>query len=385
MKNKKTLLIITAIVVIIGLIIGINIYQSSKEPEVIKIGAILPLTGEGSFWGNNAKKGIELSLEEINSSSNKNNKYKIEVIYEDSHTNAKSAISALQKLISQYKIQCSIVDMISSNVLAMAPIANANKVVIISPGASAREITNAGPFVFRNWPSDALQGKINAIFALNELKWKKIAIIYVLNAYGEGLKDEFTNYFEKGGGKIILTEGINQGATNIRNQILKIYNLYKNKSIDGVYLAIYPTEHPIFLKQSKEIGLKIPILATESFDNPKIISLPESEGVVYSVPAEADTTRSVVKNFRDNFRKKFQEEPGITADAAYDALKLLTLCINKVGNNGEKIRNCLIGIKNYEGASGLITFDENGDITKPFIYKIVKSGKAEKFTDKIFY
>ncbi len=383
MKNANTRFIVGAAAAVCLLVIGLGCpAKVQQEKKEIKIGVILPLTGEGALWGNNSQKGIDLAVEQVNQTSSVG--FKVSVEYEDSRTDAKAAVAALQKLITQYGIQCAIVDMVSSNVLAMAPIANAEKVVIISPGASSPAITDAGPYVFRNWPSDALQGVVNAQFAMSELKWKRAGIVYVLNAYGEGLKDAFQQEFEKRGGKIVVVEGVKQGASDARSQIAKVNEVHQSSGLDGIYLAIYPTEHPVVLRQLSEMKLKLPLLATETFDDPAIHRLKVAEGVIFSVPAPAGPSSKVASNFRKAFKEKYGKEPGLTADAAYDALNMLVMCIKEVGNSGPKIRKYLGGVKDYDGAAGLTTFDKNGDCIKPFALKTVKDGKVVNFTDRFF-
>jgi len=378
--NSKTAWFATfAILAVVSAFLGAGC-PGKAGSKGFTVGVIMPLTGEGAVWGKNSQKGIDLAVE----MANKTTGPKVSVVYEDSRTDAKAAVAALQKEISQYGVQSVIVDPVSSNVLAMAPVANSNKVVMISPGASAPAITEAGPYVFRNWPSDALQGVVNAQFAVNELKWKKVGIIYVLNAYGEGLRDAFKTEFEKRGGQVLFAEGIKQGASDARSQIAKLKGAHQQSPLDGVYLAVYPTEHPVLLRQLKESALRLPLLATETFDDPAIHKLPEAEGVVFSVPAPADTSSKAAKTFRDAFQAKYSEAPGLTADAAYDALNLLLTGIKQVGNKGEKIQAYLSGVKNYDGAAGLTTFDANGDCIKPFALKTVKGGKVVNYIDKLF-
>ena len=382
---KKGLWIILGLVVI-AIIVGVVVTQrpTEKEPEVYKIGAVLPLTGSGAVWGQNAKKGIDLAVEEINSAGGIRGP-KIDVIYEDSQTLPKFAVASLRKLISRENIQAAIVDMVSSNVLAMAPIANESHVVIISPGASNPAISQSGPYVFRNWPSDALQGVIGANFAYNDLGWRRVAILYIKNQYGEGLKDVFTDQFQQIGGEVVFTELFKQGASDFRPQITKLKSL--ESQVDGVYLLAYPVEHPILLKQSREMGIRLSFLATETFDDPSIIEKAgaASEGVVFSIPKPPTKEEEAVRDFVESFKKKYGEEPGITAPEAYDALKILAFCIERVGYTGPEIQKELLKIEKYPGAAGETTFDKNGDVLKPFIYKVVKNGKLVRFNEKVYW
>jgi len=341
-----------------------------EEDNVIKIGAILPLTGSGALWGQNARKGIELALEQANRNNNINNKI-FEVIFEDSKTLASQAVTAFRKLIDIHKIQCAVVDMISSNVLAISPIAEREKVVIISPGASSPDITDAGEYTFRNWPSDALQGKVLAKFVATKKEIKRVAILFIENDFGESLTDVFTSTFEELGGSVIIAESFKQGATDFKNQITKV----KSKNPEALILFVYPEEAPRLIKQIKSASINIPLFATAEIEDPSILKEPAVNGIIYTFPKPANKEAPEVKNFIISYKAKYNENPGIVADVAYDAINILIEAIRKVGNDGPRIQKYLLSIKNYKGASGVITFDDNGDLIKPFVIKMIKNGK----------
>jgi ABC-type branched-subunit amino acid transport system substrate-binding protein len=373
MKMKKKITIISLVVIIIfaGIIIYFN--QREKEAEVIKIGAILPLTGSGGFWGENARKGILLALEKINNNGGINKK-RVEVIFEDSKSVPNEAVNAFRKLIDVDKIQCSIVDMISSNVLAVAPIAEEKKVVIISPGASSPDITNAGKYTFRNWPSDALQGEELAKITFSK-GFRKVGILYIENAFGNSLNNVFTKTFKEFGGFVIVSESFKQGESNFKSQIAKI----KVVNPEAIVIFTYPPEGAKLIKQIKEAGIKAQLFSTAEIEDPIISKMNEAEGLIYLIPETPDSTQKERAEFLQAYREKYKEDPGIVADVAYDAFNILCKVISEYGNYGPAIQRGLTNIKNYRGASGIITFDENGDIVKPFKVKIIKNHKFTNF------
>ncbi len=163
-----------------------------EEPQAkeIKIGAILPLTGSAAPYGENAKRGIELALTEINAAGGIQGS-RIRVLFEDSRTDPKEAVSALNKLYSTHGVRYIIGDINSSGVLAMAPIAEKNKIILLSPGASNPKISDAGEYIFRNWHSDALEGQVDAEHAYSKMNWRTAAVLYVDAAYGVGLAETF--------------------------------------------------------------------------------------------------------------------------------------------------------------------------------------------------
>ncbi len=366
-------------VVIIAVIIGVTITQRliHKESGVYKVGAVLPLTGSAAVWGENAKRGLDMALEEINDTGGVKGK-KIQLIYEDSQSNSKVAISALRKLITAEDIQVVIGDIASSNVLAMAPIVENEKVVLLSPGASNPDISYAGDYIFRNWQSDALEGKIDADFAYNVLGWRKIAIFYVRNAYGLGLFEIFQKRFKELGGGIALEESFEQDAVDFRPQLTKI----KSIKIDGIYMPGYPKEMAKVLKQAKELKVKYTFLSVQAFDDPEILKMAgeAAEGVIFSIPEPPDVSQPIVRNFRENYQGLYSVEPGVCSDTGYDALRIVAWAIKHGGFKSEDIKDQLYKVSDFPGAAGSTTFDNNGDVIKPFIFKIVRNGKLEFYS-----
>ena len=354
------------------LLLALFVVSCSKKEETIKIGTVLPLTGSAAVWGQNAKKGIELAFDELQK-SNEAFAGKIEVIFEDSKSDPIEAVSAIKKLIDINKIQVVIGDIASSNVLAMAPIAEKSKVVLLSPGASNPQISSAGEYIFRNWQSDALEAKVDAQFAFKTLKYRKMAILYVNNAYGVGLESVFVEEFTKLGGAITISEQFKQESTDMRSQLNKI----RSMKPDAIYLPGYPPEMAIILKQSKELGIAFPMLSVQAFDDPQIVEIAKeaAEGVIFSIPMPPDTTNTIVRTFIASYRTKFKQEPGVCSNTGYDAFRIVIWALQEKARTGEQIREEFLKLKDFPGAAGLTTFDENGDVVRPFIFMVTKSAK----------
>lgn len=129
---------------------------------------MLSLTGDASQYGDDIKKGIGLAVEEINSADGIRGR-QIKIIYEDGQASPTPSVSAIQKLITMDKVPLVIGEVASSPTLAMATIAEQSKVVLISPTASSPELTTAGEYILRNWPSDNYEGGVMADFAYKKL------------------------------------------------------------------------------------------------------------------------------------------------------------------------------------------------------------------------
>jgi branched-chain amino acid transport system substrate-binding protein len=342
----------------------------NKKSTVVKIGAVLPLTGEFAKYGDSAKKGIQLAIEEINESGGIN-KDSLVIVFEDDQANPTKAVSALQKLISFDKVPAVIGAMPSSGTLAMAPIAEKNKVVLLSPMSTAPKITDSGDYIFRNCTSDNFEGQIMGEYATNQMKLKDFALLYIKNDYGIGLKDVFKATVEKAGGKILAEEGFEQGENNFRTTLTKI----KSLKPQAVYVIGYNEMIQIF-KQSSEIGLKTQYLSAIMLKDKALIDKigkPAEGAVLTSWGYDPNSPDNAAKSFKDAFRKKYNMEPDVFACQSYDAAKLIAKAMQEKGVLPDQIKSGLYNIKNYPGASGTTTFDKNGDVIKPIdIVKIEK-------------
>lgn len=360
--------------IVFALLSTLTILQTctKKEQDVVKIGAVLVMSGSGAEYGIDAQRGIDLAVDQLNAKGGIRGKM-IKVIYEDNQGEPSSSVSAMQKLISKDNIQVVIGAMYSSNTLAAAPVAEKNKVVLFSPAASSPDLTDAGDYIFRNWPSDVFEGGAVAQFAYDSLGLRKIAIIGVLNDYGVGLKKVFTKRFETLGGIITRFEGYNKDDSDFRTQLTKV----TSGEIEGIYLPGYYNEIGQLLRQARNLGIETQFLSCVSFEDPKVleIAVDAAEGVIYGVPAfDSKSEEPIVKEFVTDFQNKYQREPGVFAAHAYDALKIVMTAIEAGGTTSEGIKEALYNIRDFEGVTGLTNIDMNGDVSKPIRIKIVRNG-----------
>ena len=139
----------------------------------------------------------------------------------------------------------------------------------------------------------------------------------------------------------------------------------------------YPPEMMIVLKQARELRIEIPFLSVQAFDDPKILEVAgdAAEGVVFSVPKPPDPAEEVVRKFQVKYKKKYNRDPGVCSDTGYDALKIIVWAMRKGALSADQIRQQLLMLKDFPGTAGLTTFDENGDVIRPFVFKKVENGK----------
>ncbi|MCH8011999.1 MAG: penicillin-binding protein activator [Candidatus Marinimicrobia bacterium] len=349
--------------------------QSENEKEVIKIGAILPLSGDVAVYGKSLQNGMNLALEVFRE---ENPEYKdILIIYEDSKAEPKLAVSAFQKLSSIDNCKIILGGFSSSEVLSMAPIAEKNKVVLISPTASSPSITSAGDYIFRTTPSDNFDGEIMAKFAYYELSLKDVALLYVNNDYGLGISKVFMNKFENYGGKIAIQKSFESDTKDFKTILISI----KEKNPDGLYI-IATSELGNLLKQKTELGLTTKTFTVGLVENHKVVEVAGkgADSVFYSYPSfQVNSSNNVVKEFVSDYKNKYGNNPDVLGAYGYDLVGITLMALKDNSESSEKIKTALYNIIDYQGVTGKTSFDKNGDVSKTAGIKIILDGKFKWF------
>jgi branched-chain amino acid transport system substrate-binding protein len=370
--KSKSLLFFVGIVVAFSLILALGCGKAQEEEKIIKIGSILPLTGDAAKYGENTRRGIDVAIEEIKKDANFKG-YNFVVDYQDNRAEPKDALSIFQKMTTVDNIKFFLGPLTSSDVLAVAPVANKKKVIILAPAASTPQITNAGDYIFRSVMSDLYDGMAVASFAFHNLGKRSAGIIYINNDFGLGLKNSFEDFFKKYGGEVKVAESFNAEDTDFRTQLTKI----KEYSPEAVFIA-GQSQMGYILRQAVELGIETQFLSFSMFEDPKILEIAggAAEGVYYTFRVfDIASGDEIVKKFSENYRNKYGQEPDIFAGLAYDAARILVNAIKNGGDDVEKVKVALYNTKDFPGVVGKTTFDANGDVMKPIGIKKVENGK----------
>ncbi len=372
---SKPLKIVIWIVVVILVVWGAYSLSTQKqvaEGEPIKIGAILPLSGKLTSYGDSSRWGIELAVEEINSAGGVNNR-KISVIYEDSQGDPLVGVSALNKLINQDRINVVLGPVMSSVALSVAPIAESNEVLVMTI-ASSPNITDAGDFIFRNREKTDQQSKVLARFVLENPGAENIAALYMNDETGNSHFSTFKEEIRGLGGEVFIAESYNPDVNDFRTNLTKL----KAANPEVIYLASKPKDVGLILKQSTELGLTAQFVGTSGSEGKEVINIAgkAAEGLVYSVPA-GNPGELEVAEFNEKFNSQhpegYTELGALFYDSVFIIAKVMEQCPNPL--NTTCLKEQLYNMNSYRGASGETSFDENGDATKTIILKTIKNGK----------
>jgi branched-chain amino acid transport system substrate-binding protein len=348
----------------------------AAENGPITIGAVLPLTGDAAHWGIPARKGAELAVEEINRAGGVDGRT-LGLMIEDDRCQPADGVAAFNKIMSTANPPVILGAVCSGVSLAIAPLAEARKTVMISPASTTPKLTDAGDFVFRVIPSGSLRAKILADYIYNQRGLRRLAALYINNEGGIGGASAFKAQFAQLGGTVVIEETYAQGATDLRAQLTKI----KTANADGVMAGSYPPDTVLILQHARELELRVPLFfTTESVENPDVLRQAgeAANGAIYILAAPA--AGAAPDKFVRAFEGKFGHRPEVFAAEGYDVVRLIADAIAAARGTaltGPGIRDFLYGVRDYAGASGTITFDRNGDVIKPYAIKTIEGGSPK--------
>lgn len=369
---SKTAKIIIGVVVVILVILAITLTgKKDTDGETIKIGYFGPFTGLlAASTGESVGDGFKLAESQRNAfERNTLHNMKVEVIYEDDACDAKKAVSAAQKLIDVDKVKILVSGVCSASTLAVAPIAEQNKIILITPTSASPKITTAGDYIFRlSSPTTGMVREPSRY--LTEKGYTKVALLFENNEYPAGWKDSFIEAFP---GEVIV-EGIAPGSTDVKSQLLK---LSQSKPQAYVFTAISPATANVILKQFKELGLKGEIVGNDTFSLKVVHQTPDAEGIV-TVTYSYDLASSAMQEFLSAYQEKYNRlsKEEIYAALGFDTYNALFESIEACdGDDSECIKTKLYERKNIDGVSGIYSIDQNGDTQRSFTLRKVTGGK----------
>jgi branched-chain amino acid transport system substrate-binding protein len=357
-----------AILATLALAVLLVITQSRKETQEIRVGAILPLTGNNGIFGQWIKNGIDLGIEEIE----KNNPEltdKIKISYEDSQNDAKLGVASLNKLLAMNKVNV-VISAMSKVVIPLIPIIEEKKIPLLVQDVTYPGITKRGLMIFRHFIQSDREADVIARYAKSALGVKSAGILYVNDEAGLGAKEAFLKAFSAANGKVSLVESYESSDTDMKSQIAKLVSL---KS-DAIFLFGNGPSWAISLRQIKELGYKGIILTNTAMYIPNFRQMAGAESVegVYFTYPYMDTASPSVKRFINLYVKKYGVRPSIESAYAWDLILILA---NAALSKGNTMYEKLLSVKNIEGAFGSIEIPKDRDIRTKVGLGYVKNGE----------
>ncbi len=333
--------------------------------ENIKVGALICLSGACADTGNNSLRGIQLAIDQIKEKHGDT----VELVVENSdELNGAAPVSAYLSLRRKLDNAFIIGPSWSVGGMAIAPIAAKDpKVLLMSPSLGVREFKEFGENIFCTWPHDDVGTKELARRAFSKGQ-KHFAVIAHIAPWDLAQAKAFKEKIIELGGTVDPDIEYQPKELDLKTYVLKIV---KSKA-DAVYLSNY-AQLGLFAKELNKYGFKGAKYASYM----EKIQIDQAKGNLEGVEFNMQPEGS--EEFLNAYFKKFKVRPGTAADTSYDSLNLIYNSIKETKSEDPAvISKYLVNIKNYQGASGEITFDEKGGITRPPAFFFLKGEKYQR-------
>ena len=349
--------------------------SAKASGDSITIGTVTTNSGTAAAYGEAEVKGFELAVSEINAKGGINGK-KVKLESMDDKGDATEASNAFNKLSGDNDVLAVAGPTISATTAAVAPLADQAKLVTIAPAATSDSI-ETGNYLFRTCFKDSYQGEVAARFAAENLKVKKVAVLYGTgDPYSSGVGEAFAKAAEKLGLEVVDKESSSSADdTEYSAQLQKI----QASGAELLYAPYYySVAGPYIIPQARSVGFEGYVMGPDGYDGLKLTGDKSQYNKTYYTThySADDNTNTKVQDFIKSYKEKNNAEPNTFAALGYDTIYMLKQAIEKAGKNAtrEDVRNAVTGM-NFDGVTGKFTMDKSGSPTKSVIVLEMKDGK----------
>ena len=343
--------------------------------DSITIGTVTTNSGTAAAYGEAEVKGFELAVSEINAKGGINGK-KVKLESMDDKGDATEASNAYNKLAGDNNVLAVAGPTISATTAAVAPLADQSKLVTIAPAATSDSI-ETGNYLFRTCFKDSYQGEVAARFAAENLKVKKVAVLYGTgDPYSSGVGEAFAKAAEKLGLEVVDKESSSSADdTEYSAQLQKI----QASGTELLYAPYYySVAGPYIIPQARSVGFEGYVMGPDGYDGLKLTGDKSQYNKTYYTThySADDNTNTKVQDFIKSYKSKNNAEPNTFAALGYDTIYMIKQAIEKAGKNAtrEDVRNAVASMT-FDGVTGKFTMDKSGSPTKSVIVLEMKDGK----------
>ncbi|KNY27870.1 ABC transporter substrate-binding protein [Pseudobacteroides cellulosolvens] len=365
-------------VVMTTLVLFTGCAQTSESQNEIKIGLNYELSGAAASYGQDTLNGVLMAIDEINAAGGVLGK-KITYVKLDNKTDPAESTSVATRLATKENVSIILGPATTGATKASIPVADKNKVPLISASATADDVTvdakGVKEYAYRICFNDSFQGTVMANFASKNLNAKN-AVVLMDNSsdYGKGLAKNFTDTFAKNGGTIAAQEAFVKDEKDFSAILTKI----KDKNFDILLIAGYYNEAGLIIKQARALGIDKPVLGGDGLDSPVLGELAGKTAlnkVYFSNHYSSLDKDPVIVKFMEEFKNKNNKDPNAFNALGYD-LGYFAADAIKRANSSEpgKIKEALDNTTDFKGVTGKFSIDKNHNPVKTAVVIELKDG-----------
>lgn len=289
----------------------------------------------------------------------------VELVIRDDAADGETAIGIATEFVNDPTVAAVVGHVTSGAMLEAASLYDDGGLVAVSPTATNPDISRAGDWIFRVCPSDILHGPALARWLGDDLGARSAVVLFANDAYGRGILEGFAEEFEASGGRVVSRDPFLAATVQDTLGVRPYLRRAIARSAEALVIGGYAAEAAAIIQSARDLGFRGPILGGEALLGVEAAGA-VTDGVYVSAPFFPDATTGEAREWVDAYEARYGSPPDAFAAQTWDALQLVVAAIDAVGPDREAIRAHLAdvgrGAPAFEGVTGRIAFDENGDV-----------------------
>jgi len=373
MKRASSLAVVAAVA------FGTVACGPAESPDV-KLGAILSLAGAGAPYGQSIQRGVELAVEQINAAGGVNvfevGQKPLTLLARDDRSEPARGVQLAQELIAE-GVVAAIGAVVSDVTLALAPVFQQAEIILMSPASSTPKLSDAGTFIYRNFPSDDLEALNTADHVFNVAHVPEAAVIAQQSEFGLGQKNSFIQRFRLLGGRALGQESYpaDASAETIAGHVGRLLA----EDPPAIYIAGYAADTAMVARAIRDAGSSAALFGTGAVLPIDLVAAGGDavEGLAFpQAPFDIESGADNVRRFVADYQAKYGMAPDVYAAHGYDAVQMIAQAIGQAGADAQEMRFYLNSMNPYEGLAGVTAFDDKGDVRKFHTMYAIQNGAA---------
>lgn len=353
-----------------------------QAPPTLRIGVLAPLTGPGATSSGTAmSEGARLAVDEANRSGGilvHGRRVPVSLVIEDTHGTEQGAASATLELINHDSVAAVVGPGVSVLAIRVSAMTDRARVPMVTPSATHPEVTRNRPFSFRISLVDSAEGVVLAHFAARALQARRMAVLFdVANPYNRSLASTVREQFTRAGGQVVAYETYTtDAAQDFGAQLRRIVQA----GPEVLLLPNYTADARRQMRQARELGFRGVFLGADAWENEAGIERdPDAEGAYFPRKWVPEALGQATAGFRARYRSAYGRDPDMIAASTFDAVGVILQAMRTHGASADSLRAGLAAIRDYPGATGLISYPGAGDPHKGLVIARIRGGRSEVF------
>ncbi len=352
---KKSKLSIPLMLILTILLVSISCTRENRnaESETLKIGIVVPLSGNGTVIGENSMQGAEMAIQEINEAGGLMGKELI-IDLQDSKSEPKEGVNIIKRMVSNDQKPFMVYSIVSGVTMAMRPDTEAHEILLVSAVGTDKFIPNSS-FTVRNYISASSVGRVIVPYIQDSLGLGSVSIFYANNEYSTSIKNAMVKFADSLSLPVQFAEPFNEARYDYKSLIAGSIN----DQTDCIFIDGVGTGLGTMIKQIRESGYEGIIVSTPLVKEPDVVTAAGDAitGVNFmDFRYDENSSDPKIQGFVQKYEEKYGSIPSNFAVISYEGVKLILNKINEINSlDNDEILTALNEVRGLEGIFGDIS------------------------------